>query len=287
MKLRHTPLLLGLLILLTGCNPQPDMDRPAITASILPIRFLTEQIAGQDFDINLLVPPGASPETYEPTPKQMQQVAASSMLFTTGLIDFEKQLVADVAKNMPGLQVVNLSQGIGLIEGSHSHADTRHGHTHGIDPHIWTSPLNLKIMAGTIYQALSTDYPDSTKYTENYRALIERLDALDDQLRQLVDTGTHHTFIIYHPALAYLARDYGLTQIPIEWEGKEPSAEQIRHVVDAARSDQLHRIFYQAQFSQTVIAAIAREINAEAVSIDPLAENVIDNLKQITQQITE
>ncbi|MBQ4279746.1 MAG: zinc ABC transporter substrate-binding protein [Rikenellaceae bacterium] len=285
MKRRHTTLLSGLLILLAGCTPQPVSDRPAVTASILPIRFLTEQIAGQDFDINLLVPPGASPETYEPTPKQMQQAAASSMLFTTGLIDFEKQMVSDVSKNMPGLQVVDLSQGIELIEAEHSH--TGHGHAHGTDPHIWTSPHNLKIMAGTLYHALSTAYPDSTKYTENYQALIERLDTLDRQLRQLVATGTHHTFIIYHPALAYLARDYGLTQIPIEWEGKEPSAEQIRRVVDAARSDRLRRIFYQAQFSQAAIAAIAREVDAETVAIDPLAENVIDNLKQITQQITE
>ena len=252
--------------------------------SILPLRSLVQGIVGDDFDIEVLVPPGASPETFEPTPRQFVGLNKARMVFNVGLIDFETTLLAKVEDQA---KVVNLSRGIELIAGTCSHGSHGHTHTHGIDPHVWTSPRALQKMAENAYEAIRKAYPDSVKYETNYRLLQQELKALDERTAARIAASDVEYFIIYHPALTYYARDYGLRQIAIEADGKEPSAKQLTQIIRQAREDGVRRILYQSQFPASAVEVIARDIDAQYVEVDPLREDVIANIEEITGIITQ
>ena len=283
--------LLFLSLFATGCTSSTrQTDKERLYVSILPLRSIIEQIVGDDFKVDVLVPAGASPESFEPTPRQYVALNRSKLVFNVGLIDFEQNLLRDFPDRE---KLVNLSRGIRLLEGSCAHGHTHEptgkaraseGHAHGIDPHIWTSPRALKQMAANAYDALRTSFPDSVRYTENYEKLLVRLDSLDtacaEALRQV------HTIVIYHPALTYYAADYGLEQLAVEHDGKEPSARHLARLIEEARRKKVRRVFYQAQYPASTVKVIAEDIGARSVKIDPLREDVIENIGEITRQLT-
>lgn len=268
---------------LTACAPQQPAGEHTLYVSILPLRGLVGNIVGDDFDIEVLVPPGASPETFEPTPRQFVALNNARLIFNVGLIDFETTLMSKVEDRQ---KVVNLSDSVELIAGSCSHCGHGHAHPHGVDPHIWTSPKALQQMAANAYEAIRRVYPDSVKYEKNYRRLTEKLRELDREVADRIAKSGVDRFVIYHPALTYYARDYGLQQIAIEADGKEPSARQIAQLIRAAREDGVRRIFYQSEFPASTVEVIAEDIGAEPVEIDPLREDVFANLLEITELIT-
>ncbi len=270
-------------ILCGGCTSRRPADGEPLYVSILPLRSLVQGIVGDDFDIEVLVPPGASPETFEPTPRQFVGLNKARMVFNVGLIDFETTLLAKVEDQA---KVVDLSRGIELIAGTCSHGSHGHTHTHGIDPHVWTSPRALQKMAENAYEAIRKAYPDSVKYETNYRLLQQELKALDERTAARIAASDVEYFIIYHPALTYYARDYGLRQIAIEADGKEPSAKQLTQLIRQAREDGVRRILYQSQFPASAVEVIARDIDAQYVEVDPLREDVIANIEEITGIIT-
>lgn len=144
-------------MLLAACSVA-EPPREQLSVSIEPLNFLTRQIAGDDFEINVLVPPAASPETYEPTPAQMKRVANSAAYIEIGLLDFEHNLERSIRENMSGVRIVRTADSVPVLTGGHGH-----GHDgHGTDPHIWTSPRNLRVMAATLLSQLESMYPDST-----------------------------------------------------------------------------------------------------------------------------
>lgn len=266
-------------MLLAACSVD-EPPREQLSVSIEPLNFLTRQIAGDDFEINVLVPPAASPETYEPTPAQMKRVANSAAYVEIGLLDFEHKLERSIRENMPGVRIVRTADSVPVLTGEHGH-----GHDgHGTDPHIWTSPRNLRVMAATLLSQLESMYPDSTRYRENYERFANRMDSLDHALQAIFADGPR-TFVIYHPALSYMARDYGLTQLAIEDEGKEPSGNHVRTLVDEARNARISRILYQRQFSRSTVEALASELKAETVAIDPLGYDIPSNLLFIAHSI--
>ena len=270
-------------ILCGGCTSRRPADGEPLYVSILPLRSLVQGIVGDDFDIEVLVPPGASPETFEPTPRQFVGLNKARMVFNVGLIDFETTLLAKIEDQA---KVVNLSRGIELIAGTCSHGSHGHTHTHGIDPHVWTSPRALQKMAENAYEAIREAYPDSVKYETNYRLLQQELKALDERTAARIAASDVEYFIIYHPALTYYARDYGLRQIAIEADGKEPSAKQLTQLIRQAREDGVRRILYQSRFPASAVEVIARDIDAEYAEVDPLREDVIANIEEITGIIT-
>lgn len=196
-----------------------------------PARSIVEGIVGDDFKIEVLVPPGASPETFEPTPRQFVELNKAQLIFNVGLIDFETTLLGKVGDQA---KVVNLSRGIDLIAGScsHGHHGHDHGHAHGVDPHVWTSPKALQTMAANAYEAIRNAYPDSVKYEAGYNRLRSTLKELDIRTAEKIARSGVKYFIVYHPALTYYARDYGLRQVAIEADGKDPSAKQLTAVTD-------------------------------------------------------
>lgn len=265
-----------------GCKSREVEVQNCAVVTIAPLKPIVESILGDDFEVVVLVPPGASPETFEPTPKQLQKVESARFVFGTGLLAFEQELLNRVARNE---QIINLSQGIETVSGccSHSH----HHHSHGADPHVWCSPKSLIKMAENMHQAIAREMPDSTKYTERYNALNTKLLDLDKEVAEMCNNSSHKSFIIYHPALTYLARDYGLRQIAIENEGKEPSSKHLNHIIREARQDGVKHIFYQSEFPASSVEVICSDVGATAVEINPLDENIIDNIRHITTLITK
>ena len=257
-----------------------------MVVSILPLKFLIEKIVGDDYAITVLVPPGSSPETYEPTPQQLIAVSNASLVFTVGLIDFEHELISKATKS-PENKIVNLSEGILLLSGCCGSAMHDHDghHHHGVDPHVWTSPKQLKIMAANAYQAIALLSPDNEKYETNYAKLQAQLDDLDAQVGRILEASNVKHFFIYHPALTYYANDYGVEQVSIEHEGKEPSADQLRDLINLARSENIDKILYQKEFSRSVVETIAKDIGAVPVEIDPLAEDIAGSIIEITRHI--
>lgn len=256
-----------------------------MAVSILPVKYLLNSIVGEDFEITVLVPPGSSPETYEPTPQQLMSMSNAVLIFNIGLLDFEQELIKRLHGNMKN-KVVNLSTGINLLAGSCSGAHESRHH-HGVDPHIWTSPKQLKIMAETTYSAINRLFPDSVKYKDNYNILIAKLNELDKQTTELISNSKLKHFFIYHPALTYYANDYGIEQVSIEVDGKEPSAEQLKSLIELARTENVNMIMYQREFNQSTVETIADDIRARAVIIDPLAEDIINNIRHITELIAK
>lgn len=283
-KILYLFIYIAAVVTLFSCGGKKSQSAEnTIYVSIAPLKPIIEGIVGEDYKVEILVPIGASPETFEPTPKQFIALNESKLVFGTGLLDFEKSLLEKIHDQS---KVINLSLGIQTIAGSCSH--THHGKHchHGVDPHIWCSPKSLNIIANNANNAIVAHIPDKD-YSANYSILKEKLTALDADIAQLCNGASLPYFIIYHPALTYLARDYNLEQVAIEDEGKEPSAKRIAQIIDRARKDGIKRVFYQSEFPKSSVDIVAEDIGAEAVEINPLAENTFENIRHIVTLVTE
>lgn len=277
-------LYIALILAAAGCSPKPTADEPTIYVTIAPLRSVVERIVGDDFSIEVLVPAGASPEIFEPSARQYVALNEARWIFSTGLIDFETTLLHRLENQT---KIINLSEEIDLIAGSCSHAHHHNdgAHHHGVDPHIWTSPRALKQMAENSYRAIASAYPDSVKYTENFARLSADIEALDKRTEEALQQAEVKMVVVYHPALTYYARDYGLQQEAIEQEGKEPSARALARLIAMGREAGVGRILYQRQYPRSVVETVARDMGAEAVEFDPLGEDVIANIDSITSLI--
>jgi zinc transport system substrate-binding protein len=252
---------------------------------------LVGQIVDDDFEIDVLVPQGASPESFEMTPKQYASLQNSTLIFEVGLLDFEHNLLRNFSD---AKRITNLSIGISPLEGScshhhHSSATTStqesDGHVHGVDPHIWMSPKSLKIMAKNAYDAIHRMWSDSTRYTSNYHRLVQRIDTLDVRCAELIQQCGLHTFVIYHPALSYYAQDYHIEQLAVEHEGKEPSALYLSRLIEQAKAKGVRQVLYQAQYPASAVQVIAEDMQASLVEMNPLREDVLANIEEITQKL--
>ena len=237
-------------LLFSGCASRPADERPTIFVSILPLRGIVSEIVGDDFRVEVLVPPGMNPESFEPTPRQMIDLNRSQLIFNIGWIDFEQNMLSKIEDRR---KVIDLNRGIEPIAGSCSHADADKEHRHGVDPHIWTSPRELRTMADNAYRTIHELYPDSTGYTVNYQRLADKLQVLDDSVAERLKQSGVPYFMIYHPALTYYARAYGIEQVAIEQDGKEPSAKRLVRLIEQARRDSIRVVFYQSQFPASAV----------------------------------
>ena len=267
-------------LLIVGCTTKSDSDKKTIFVTITPMQSIIEEITAGDFDIEVIVPKGASPETFEPTPKQVTSFSDAEFIFSTGLIDFEQNLVKRIGGDA---EVVNLSKDIVLVAGSCSHGN--HQHKHGVDPHIWTSPRALRTMVTNAHDAIMAHYPDSVKYTEATGRLLERINKLDNYCATRIKAEGVEAMMIYHPAYTYYARDYGIEQIAIEHDGKEPSLRQTTALIEKAKEHGVKAILRQPQYSEDKVRAIANDAGAEIITTDPLAEDILSEIERVTEII--
>ncbi len=255
-----------------GGGQNPDTDKPAITVTIEPLRYFAEAIAGDEFAIVSMVPKGASPETYDPTPQQLVHLAQSKAYFRIGYIGFEQAWLERLKENAPQLTFFDLSQGVELIHEDDGDNHEGHHHPEGVEPHIWNSTINARIIAENILHAFCTIDPSHKDgYIARHDTLIQRIEHTDSLIRQAFSDSADRSFMIYHPALSYFARDYGLHQIPIEAGGKEPSPAHLKELINTCKTEKVRIIFIQPEFDRRNAELIARQTGTQVVTINPLS----------------
>lgn len=259
------------LLVLSACNnTSPKDERSLLTVTIEPLRYFTEAIGGDYFQVISMVPKGSNPESYDPAPQQLIDLSKSQAYFRIGYIGFEQSWMKKLEANAPNMKVFDTSKGIDLIQGEgHWHGD--HFHEGGVEPHTWNSTKNASIIADNICQALcELDTEHQAYYIHRTDSLKQLIDQTDKEIRSLLEEADS-TFLIYHPALSYFARDYGLKQISIEENGKEPSPAQLKNLIETCRKEKVHVIFVQQEFDQRNAQLIADELGVSIVSINPLS----------------
>lgn len=321
MRLKIIPLLIVLIVSLSifvsGCTDSGDSgnnestgqeaaisgtEEPiTVAVSVLPQAEFVEKVGGDKVKTVVIVPSGADPHTYEPSPKEVQEISKAKMFVTVGVgMPFEEGWIENFKSMDSGTLIVNCSKGIELrkLEGHHHHEgeeedeheelETEHENEtdedhEELDPHIWTSPANAKIMVEDTYEGLvKLDPENEAYYAQNRDAYIKELDDLDARIREKLNGSEGSNFMVYHPSWGYFAEDYGLNMIPVEIEGKEPSAQDLAKLVDLAKEKNVKVIFVQAQFSTRSAEVLAQEIGGEVVAVDPLAKDYIANMDNVT-----
>ena len=258
---------------LFSCSSAKNDNANKITVSIEPLRYLTEQIVGDRFEVVTMVPKGSSPETYEPTARQMADLSESILYIKVGELGFERTWMPRLTSNAPHITVVNSSEGI-----------TSHI---GDDPHSWMSARNAIIMAHNIYEAVKRiDVKDSVFFRQRLDSLCNVIHATDKYIRQTTAQAHCKSFIIYHPALTYFASDYGLEQLALEEHGREPSAAELEQIISTARAKGVKTMFVQREFANRNVDIITNTIGARKVEINPLGYDWNKEMRQIAAEMT-
>ena len=273
------------LFILSGCgNTTQKSEKPILTVTLEPLRYFTEAIAGNNYEVVSMVPKGSSPESYDPTPQQLVNLSKSQAYFRIGYIGFEQAWMKKLEANCPNMKVFDTSKGIDLIrDKGHWHGD--HFHEGGVEPHVWNSTQNALIIADNIYQALcELDSTHQEDYQKRLDVLKQTIRQTDANVRTLVENADS-TFLIYHPALSYFARDYGLKQVSIEEGGKEPSPAQLKTLIETCRNENVHTIFVQQEFDQKNAQLIANELGVNIVSINPLSYDWVKEMIRIAEAL--
>ena len=251
-----------------------------VFVSILPQKYFVERIGGEQVKVEVMVNPGESPATFNPNPKKMSLLSQAKLYFSIG-VPFETIWIDRIQSIHSNLQFVPLH------DEAHDKSGTDQGHGHpsrhshgSSDPHIWTSPAKVKLMAKKIKETLVRAEPQKEKYFEaNLRAFHNDLDALDRDIREILARSDNHRFLVFHPAWSYFAEDYGLEQISIEDGGKEPGARTLQKIIEKGKKLGIKVIFVQKQFSLSIAKKIAKMIGATVREMDPLAEDYLENMR--------
>lgn len=255
-------------------------DKLNITASILPQKYFVKKIAGNNANINIMVTPGSSPAIYEPKPKQMAAISKTDIYFSIG-VPFERVWLKKFKAVNKDLNIVDTSFGISKMHiSSRSHKKK----AKILDPHIWLSPRLVKIQTKNIADALIKAQPNKKAlFKKNLKSFLSEIEALDKNIKEILKDIKKKKFMVFHPTWGYFAKDYGLVQISIEKEGKEPKPAQLAKLIKAAKEEHIKVIFVQSQFSKKSAKTIAKSINGRVVAIDPLSAQWDKNLLKVAK----
>jgi len=266
-----------LLIILIGipvlqsCSEKKQTKRQLVV-TIEPLRYFTQSVAGNKFDVMSMVPQGNNPESYDPTPQQLIKLENCEAYFRIGYIGFEQTWMGRLQQNSPKMKIFDTSKGIKLIASPHIHNETNEHSIATPDPHIWNSTANARIIVKNIYNGLCELNPENKEYfKQNMDRLLKEIDRIDKKLNVLISRTKNHTFLIFHPALSYFAKDYGLEQICIEEEGKEPSPIYLKDLIQTCKKKKIKTIFIQEEFDKRNAELISRETGTRLVIINPLS----------------
>jgi zinc transport system substrate-binding protein len=259
----------------------------SLVVSILPQKYFIDRIGGGVFNVMVLVGPGQSPHSYEPTPRQMADLAAAAAWLSIG-VDFEKALKPKVRALYPGLKIVDTTLGVRYrnLEAHHHEDEVEHeaeaGDESGSDPHIWLGRAASKVMAANIRDALAELDPAGTsKYTKNCEVLVREIDSVFDDLAKDLAAMKGKPVFVYHPAFGYFLDEFGIRQEAVELGGKEPTQKDLAVLIEEAKAEGAKVVFVQAQFSSNAAKTIAKSIGGVVETIDPLAPDWLENLKRM------
>ena len=279
----------GLMFTVLSCAPEGEADdRVGVVVTVLPQAEFVENVGGEKVSVTVLVPPGASPHTYEPKPAQMAALAEAEMYAKVGSgVEFELVWLDKLIATNKGMTVVDCSKGVELqeteAEGEHEKEHENHSR---MDPHIWMSPLNAQIMVRNICDGLIGVDPENRRYYEQNRDdYLQQLTEIDRKMRDGLAEVKNRRFMVYHPAFGYFASEYNLDMITIEEGGKEPTAASLVRLIEQAKAHDIRVIFAEPQFNPKSAEVIAEAIGGRVVLIDPLAKDYIDNLRIILSEM--
>lgn len=282
---------------LTSYAPSFALEKLCVAVSILPLAEFVEQLGKGRVDVMVMVPPGASPHTYEPQPSQLKALNNAKIYVKVGTgIEFELVWLDKLISINKGMYVCDSSKGIRVLEmesgkghdrDHHRHHEETDPHRATMDPHIWLSPKNAILMVKNITDALIERDPENKAfYIENAGEYVLRLKTLDMEIRKRFSSKTGLSFICLHPAWGYFAHDYGLNQIPVSVQGKEPSAKDLVSMIETAKQMDIKIIFASPQFSRKSAEVVSTQIEGRVVLVDPLAKGYIENLDSIADEFS-
>jgi zinc transport system substrate-binding protein len=283
----------GAFLLISSANAQAG-KKLAVFVSIPPQKYFVQQIGKERVDVQVMVQPGASPATYEPKPGQMVALSKTPIYFAIG-VPFEKNWLKKIAAANPNMRVVHTDDGIQKIPMSahrheaEQHPEKDHREQHGEpDPHIWLSPTLVMIQARTIRDALQEiDPAHRSGYAINFKTFASSLADLDAELRKTFADQQGLQFMVFHPSWGYFAHTYGLKQVAVEIEGKDPKPAQLKKLIEHAKENDIKIIFVQPQFSSKSAKLVAKEIGGQVAVVDPLAQDWSGNLREVARKFKE
>lgn len=295
-KSRILGILLVLIITLSAVSPllfgrTPNSNK-VIFAVILPQKWLVERIVGNKFKVEAVIGRGVDPHYFDVSPSIVKKIAESEIFFSFGLGDSENVLVQKIRKSFPKVRVFDISEGICKIRlkgGKHTHPHISSHHSpNNYDPHVWLSPLNMKVVASNVFsKVLEIDPDNATYYERNLKEVLLELDKLHKELTDILSQARGKRFLVYHSAFKYLERDYGVIEMSIEREGREPSPRELKKLIEETKKYGIKKILVQPGFSRKSPEVIAREIGGEIIEVDPLDYNYPKNLKKIAAMIKD
>jgi zinc transport system substrate-binding protein len=270
------------LLTLVGCNnkiDEPNLDKkPIINVSIAPEKTMVEAVCGDLADVVILIPPGSNPENYAPTPLKMENFSKASLYFSIGVPTEE----ANILPNIGDVKVVSLADEVNAVY------DDRSFESGQRDPHIWLSPKRVSVMIDVIAREMGEiDSKNKETYTNNANAYQTQLNALDQEIKEMLNGVENKKFIVYHPAFGYIADDYGLEMYALEKDGKESTPQYLQEMIDLAKKENIKVIFYQEEIDGSQSEAFAEEINGKTIQLSPLAADYISNFKNMVNTIAE
>ncbi len=283
MKIKYSIIIIAILILavfLAGYQKEVvtrNQDKLDVIVSILPQKAFVKAVGGEHVNVKELIPPGGSPATYEPKPSDLVNVEKADIYFRVGYIPFEKSHADKFASLNPNLEIIDTSVNVELRYFGEA-----------VDPHVWLSPMQVKKQVDIIAESLSEIDPGNTdEYMKNAEDFKKEMDDLHDELELKFRELKTDKLMVFHPAWGYFTDEYGLEQIAIEHDGKEPTVKQLQYLIDAAREENIRVIFIQSQFNRAIAESIADELDAVVVPINPLSDDYVNNLRNIATTITE
>lgn len=273
-----------------------------IFVSVPPQKTFVEKVGAHLVEVHTMVRPGHNPHTYDPTPQQISALSKTALYLRIG-VPFENAWMERIRSANPDMRVLDNRTDIDL----HSVARQEHEHHEkndgpqsnkardetrqaesARDPHVWTSPPLVKQMARNIRDALiELDPPNRLVYARNHDVFAAELDTLDRDIRSLLQDISNPKFMVFHPSWGYFADTYGLTQVPIEKEGKRPGARSLTALIEQAKREHVRIIFVQPQFDKRSAKQVARAIGGQVVSIDPLSANYAENMRKAARLIAK
>ena len=247
-----------------------------VATTIAPLGDFVKAVGGEKVEVTVVVPPGAEPHTFEPTPSLMMDVAKADLYVMNGAgLEFWIYKLLEANK---GMVVVDSSQGVALLQ-------ERKGE---IDPHVWISLRNAAVQVNNIcFGLIALDPANKDYYIKNRDDYLEKLKAMDVELNRTFAGKKNKIFIVHHPAWTYFARDYDLSQVPLMENEKEPGPKYLGEVIKLARKNNITTIFVEPEYNPKVAEVIGREMNAGIVTLDPLAKNYLENMAYAGKEIAK
>lgn len=291
MKIKKRSLMVCLAVMISllaaGCTDKNQQSedtnkssdtKPMVAVTIVPEKTFVEAVCGDLVDVITLVPPGSSPENYEPTPREKEKFSEAAVYFAVGV----PTEAANILAHTGDVKVVALQDKVSEVYPDRTFESGER------DPHIWLSPKRVKVMVQTIAEEMGElDKENKEVYAANAEQYIEQLNQLDKDIEASLKEVKNRKFIVYHPAFGYIAEDYNLQMYALEEEGKESTIQHLQEMIDLAKAENIKVIFYQEEIDSSQSQAFAEEIGGETMKLEPLAADYIENLKKMAETMAE